>query len=234
MKGHARISVSSLSKRYTTPSGPITALDKVSLNVQSGASLAITGPSGCGKSTLLAILCGLEEPTMGRVLIDGTDITRLPARERARLRRDEFGLVFQRDNLLPFLTAIENVTLQHQMRGSDKDYGSCLDLLAELGLRDKAGKLPDQLSGGERQRVAVACALIKCPRVILADEPTGALDAENSSAVIDHILNFHRKVNATLVVVTHDIEAAARMGTWIGMRDGALVGPHRHDAQADV
>jgi ABC-type lipoprotein export system ATPase subunit len=234
MKGPAGVSVTALSKRYTTPSGPITALDTVSLNVQSGASLAITGPSGCGKSTLLAIMCGLEEPTMGRVLIDGIDITRLSARERARLRRDEFGLVFQQDNLLPFLTAIENVTLQQQMQGHGKDYGSCLHLLGELGLRDKVGKLPDQLSGGERQRVAVACALIKSPSVILADEPTGALDSENSSVVIDHILNFHRRVNATLVVVTHDIGVAARMGAVVGMRDGTLVSPHRHDAEADA
>lgn len=228
------ISLRSVTKQYATPSGPITAVDTLSLDVRSGTRLAITGPSGCGKSTLLAIMCGLEAPTTGQVLIDEVDISRLSTKERTRLRRDELGLVFQRDNLLPFLTAIENVMLQCQMQGQENNYDACLSMLLELGLRDKVDKLPDQLSGGERQRVSVACALIKEPSIILADEPTGALDSKNSLAVIDHILDLNRRMQATLVVVTHDTEVAARMEKCVDMRDGRLVRPIRQDAQSDA
>jgi putative ABC transport system ATP-binding protein len=210
------------------------ALDTLTFDVQAGASLAITGPSGCGKSTLLAIMCGLETPTTGQVLVDDVEIAGLSTNERVRLRRAEFGLVFQRDNLLPFLTSIENVMLQCQIQGNESNYEAGMSMLRELGLGDKVDKLPDQLSGGERQRVAVACALIREPSVILADEPTGALDSMNSSTVIDHILNLKRRIHATLIVVTHDTEVAARMDKRVDIRDGRLVSLLRQDAQSDA
>jgi putative ABC transport system ATP-binding protein len=222
VKSPARISLNSVSKRYTTPSEPVTAVNEITLELEPGGSLAITGPSGCGKSTLLGLIGGLEAPSAGQIVIGGVNISRLSEGQRARLRRDEFGFVFQRDALLPFLTAIENVSLQLQMQGVSNGYELCLEMLAELGLGDEIDKLPDQLSGGERQRVAVACALIKGPSVILADEPTGSLDPENSVAVIDLLLTLHRQARATLLVVTHDTEMALRMDKTLSMRDGKL------------
>ena len=198
------ISLDSVVKHYTTPAGLVRAVDGITLEVELGTSLAIMGPSGCGKSTLLGLIGGLEAPTAGRVSIGGNEISRLTERERARLRRDEFGFVFQADNLLPFLTATENVGLQLALDGATNGYQRCLDVLAELGLADAVDKLPDQLSGGQRQRVAVARALIHEPGVILADEPTGSLDAENSATVIDLLLAAQTELGATLVVVTHD------------------------------
>jgi ABC-type lipoprotein export system ATPase subunit len=222
VKRPASINLDSVSKHYTTSSEEITAVNEITLELEPGSSLAITGPSGCGKSTLLGLIGGLEAPTRGRISIGGVDISRLSEGQRARLRRDEFGFVFQRDTLLPFLTAMENVTLQRQMQGAANGYGTCREMLAELGLEHQADKLPDQLSGGERQRVAIACALIKQPSVILADEPTGSLDSENSVAVIDLLLALHRQARATLIVVTHDAEVALRMDQILGMRDGRL------------
>ena len=150
-------------------------------------------------------------------------ISNLPERARERIRRDEIGLVFQADNLLPFLTALENVALQLALRGANGGYERCAELLARLGLAEHAGKLPDQLSGGQRQRVAVARALIHRPRTILADEPTGALDAESSEAVIDVLLDAQRQLGATLIVVTHDLALAGRLDRRLSLRDGRPV-----------
>jgi putative ABC transport system ATP-binding protein len=185
--------------------------------------VAITGPSGCGKSTLLGLIGGLERPTEGRVFVDGEELSGLSERQRARLRRDGFGLVFQSDSLLPFLTVIENVALQLALHGASDGDQRSLELIARLGLADHADKLPDQLSGGERQRVAVARALVHGPRLILADEPTGSLDAHNSEVVIDLLVGGQRGVGATLLVVTHDPVVARRMDRVLGLRDGRLV-----------
>jgi putative ABC transport system ATP-binding protein len=155
-------------------------------------------------------------------VIGGREISSMPERQRAGLRRDELGLVFQSDNLLPFLTAVENVGLQLALTGAADGYERCAAMLAELGLAEAAHKLPDQLSGGQRQRVAVARALIHRPRVILADEPTGALDADNSAAVIELLLAAKRDSGATLVVVTHDLGVAARLDATLRLRDGQL------------
>jgi putative ABC transport system ATP-binding protein len=224
VKGPAGITLDAVSKQYPTPAGPIRAVDRISLEVEPGSSLAITGPSGCGKSTLLGLIGGLEAPTAGRVLIGGQEVSRLPEHKRARLRRTELGLVFQSDNLLPFLSAVENIGLQLALRAGGDGYRRCTALLAELGLGDDADKLPDQLSGGQRQRVAVARALIHRPRVLLADEPTGALDGDNSAAVIDVLLAAQRESGATLVVVTHDPLVAERLERTIRLRDGRLAG----------
>lgn len=222
MNGPVGIRLESASRHYTTPAGPVRALTAINLEVEPGSSLAVTGPSGCGKSTLLGLIGGLEAPSAGRAWIGSREISRLPERRRAHLRRTEMGLVFQSDNLQPFLTAVENVGLQLSLGGGGC-YERCLELLAELGLSAQADKLPDQLSGGERQRVAVARALINRPRVILADEPTGALDGDNSATVLELLLAAQREIGATLVVVTHDPLVAGRMDRIIRLRDGQLV-----------
>jgi putative ABC transport system ATP-binding protein len=156
------------------------------------------------------------------VLVGGEEISALSDLQRADLRRGEFGLVFQRDNLLPFLTATENVALQLALKGEDNGSRRCLEILAELGLSSKADKLPDQLSGGERQRIAIARALVKQPSIILADEPTGSLDAENSATAIDLLIDVQRRAHTTLVVVTHDPEIALRMDRTLSLRDGRV------------
>ena len=222
MKASPGISLESVSKQYSTPAGLVHAVDRITLDVEPGSSLAVIGPSGCGKSTLLGLIAGLEAPTAGRVSIGGGAISGLTDAERARRRRDEFGIVFQSDKLLPFLTAVENVSLQLALNDAGARFERCRELLVELDLEEEADKLPDQLSGGQRQRVAVARALVHLPRVILADEPTGALDADNSSAVIDLLLNAQQQSGATLVVVTHDRAVAGRLDRTIRLRDGQL------------
>jgi len=209
-------------QRHVDDAGLVRAVDEITLEIEPGTSLAITGPSGSGKSTLLGLIAGLEAPTAGRVWIGGLEISSLTERQRARLRRAELGLVFQSDNLLPFLTAVENVGLQLSLCGPTGGYERCLDVLAALGLGDDVDKLPDQLSGGQRQRVAVARALIHRPRLILADEPTGSLDGDSSATVIDLLLAAQREVGATLVVVTHDPAVARRLDRTLNLRDGHL------------
>jgi putative ABC transport system ATP-binding protein len=234
VRGPAGIRVDAVSKRYATPAGPVRAVDGISLEVEPGGSVAVIGPSGCGKSTLLGLIGGLEAPTCGRVFVGGREISSLPERQRARLRRAELGFVFQADNLLPFLTAVENVGLQLALNAGVDGYRRCAEMLGELGLAADADKLPDQLSGGQRQRVAVARALVHRPRVILADEPTGALDAESSAAVVDLLLAAQRESGATLVMVTHDLGVARRLDTTLHLRDGRLANGSGPAAPAGV
>jgi putative ABC transport system ATP-binding protein len=215
----AAIDLQAVTKHYATPAGTVRAVDGVTLAVEAGTSIAITGFSGSGKSTLLGLISGLETPTSGQVTIGGEQLSRLSDRERARLRRRRLGLVFQSDNLQPFLSALENVGLQLALSGTRNHYERCLQLLVELGLGDEAGKLPDQLSGGQRQRVAIARALINRPAVIVADEPTGSLDPGNSATIVDLLL----AAGTTLVVVTHDPGVAVRMDRTATLRDGRLV-----------
>jgi len=216
------ILVESVGRDYATPDGlSVRALDGVTLEVPAGTSLAITGPSGCGKSTLLGLIAGLEAPNTGRIWVSGTEVSALGDADRARMRRERLGLVFQADNLLPFLTALENVALQVTLSGAG-DPGRAAGLLAALGLSGHADKLPDQLSGGQRQRVAIAGALIKEPQVILADEPTGSLDERSSDGVIELLIDAQRHGGATLVVVTHDPGVADKMDRVVSLRDGRL------------
>jgi putative ABC transport system ATP-binding protein len=218
----ASIQVDSLVVEYRTASGPVRALDEVSLMVQAGFSVAVTGPSGCGKSTLLGVLGGLAAPSSGVVRIGGEELSSLPERRRSSFRRTHVGFVYQADNLLPFLTVVENVGLQLALTGASGAADRPLDLLDKLGLADVADRLPDQLSGGQRQRAAVARAVVHRPEVILADEPTGALDAANAVGVLDLLLEAQHEIGATLVIVTHDRDAASRMDRRIGLRDGRV------------
>jgi len=234
----AEVVVEAVTKHFDTDAGVVRAVNGVSVGVTPGQSLAITGPSGCGKSTLLSMIGGLEAPSEGRVSIDGRPISELPEEERARLRREQLGFVFQSHNLQPFLTAVENVSLPLALNSSAEGYERSLDLLASLGLAEAVAKYPDQLSGGERQRVAVARALVHRPRLILADEPTGSLDADNSVAVIDLLLEAQAEAGTTLIVITHDAAVAARLDRRLLLSDGEVVDPDdagpTHAAAASV
>ena len=222
MSSGAHIRLDDVTKRYETAAGVVRAVDGVNLDVQPGTRLAITGPSGCGKSTLLGLIAGLDAPSAGRVSIGGREISTMPEEERAGLRRHEIGLVFQSDNLLPFLTATENVSLQLSLDDPREGNARSLELLVDLGLAEEGAMFPDHLSGGQRQRVAVARAVVHRPSLIVADEPTGSLDAESGAAVVDLLLAAQRASGATLVLVTHEPQVARRLDRIVGMRDGRL------------
>jgi putative ABC transport system ATP-binding protein len=218
----ASIMVESVIVEHQTSSRPVRALDGVSFTVESGSSVAITGPSGGGKSTLLGVIGGLARPTSGAVRIGDSHISDLSERDRSDFRRGHIGFVYQADNLLPFLTLLENVGLQLALNGEASGAGRSLAVLANLGLAGLAYRLPDHLSGGQRQRAAVARAIVHQPEIILADEPTGALDAANAVGVIDLLLGMQREIGATLIMVTHDREAAGRLDRQIHLRDGRV------------
>ena len=222
MSMDASIAVDSVVVEHQTSSGPVRALDGVSFTVASGSSVAITGPSGGGKSTLLGVIGGLAQPTSGRVKIGDSQISEMSERDRSDFRRSHIGFVYQADNLLPFLTLLENVGLQLALNGKASAAGKSLAVLANLGLAGLAYRLPDHLSGGQRQRASVARAIVNEPQIILADEPTGALDAANAVGVIDLLLGMQREIGATLIMVTHDRDAASRLDRQIDLRDGRV------------
>lgn len=205
------ISVRDLVVDHATATGTVRALDHDRLDIAGGSAVAVMGPSGCGKSTLLGLLAGLAVPTRGTVSIGATEISGLGERSRVRFRRQTLGMVYQADNLLPHLTVEENVALQLAISRRDEavDTERPGRLLASLGMDALAHRFPDQLSGGQRQRVAVARAVVHRPAVVLADEPTGALDDDAARTVIELLIEVHREIGATLVVVTHDPVIAA-------------------------
>jgi putative ABC transport system ATP-binding protein len=198
---------------YQTATGTVQALEHAGLTVDAGTSIAIMGPSGCGKSTLLGLLAGLAVPTQGTVVIGETMISSLAERARVRFRRQSLGMMYQADNLLPYLTVEENVALplaiSRLASGHNQKDDEPARLLERLGLGELAHRFPDQLSGGQRQRVAVARAIVHRPMVILADEPTGSLDDDNALGVIELLTEVQRDIEATLVLVTHDPAIAA-------------------------
>lgn len=198
----------------------------VSLSLEAGATMAVVGPSGCGKSTLLTCIGGMDKPDSGSVHIDGHDLSTLDEAGLAALRAETIGLVYQDHHLLPQLTVLENVllpTLALAKRPSREHADQrARDLLGQVGMADKAGRYPSQLSGGERQRVAVARAQINRPRLLLADEPTGALDRSHAEALADTLLALNRDQKTALVVVTHSTALARRMGSVITLVGGMV------------
>jgi putative ABC transport system ATP-binding protein len=206
----------------TVPSGgmPLTILHPIDLFVPAGQSLAITGPSGSGKSTLLGLIAGLDAPTSGTVLIDGTDITRLGEDALARLRGEKIGFVFQFFHLIPSLTARENVLVPMELAKRRDAAGRADALLEEVGLQDRGHHYPSQLSGGEQQRIAIARALANDPPIVLADEPTGNLDSANGRHIMDLLVEVNRSRRTTLVLVTHDATLAALAAAQLALRDG--------------
>ena len=212
----------SLTRTYPSGEREITVLRDITFELEAGRTLAITGPSGSGKSTLLGLLAGLDRPTSGRVLLDGHDLSRLGEDERARIRVERVGFVFQAFHLIPTLTARENVQVPLELRGEDP--GARADeLLQRVGLADRAHHYPAQLSGGEQQRVAVARAFVNRPRLLFADEPTGNLDAANGQNVVALLAELNQELGTTVVLVTHDPELAARADRVLRLRDGTVV-----------
>ena len=213
----------SISKVYGRGAAEVQALRDVSIEVQAGEMVAVMGPSGSGKSSLLTIAGTLEEPTSGAVLINGKDSLRMTNGAKSQLRRRTIGYVFQDFNLLPGLTAAENVSLPLELDGSSmrKAHLAAIKALDDLGLRDRANRFPDQLSGGERQRVAIARAVVGERSLLLADEPSGALDTTNGEAVM-RLIHTYCKQGTAAIVVTHDAQLASWADRVVFLRDGRL------------
>ncbi len=213
-----------LSMTYQSGRVEVPALHNINLTVNHGEFIAIMGPSGCGKSTLLHLLGGLMQPTSGQVVIDGIDISKLTDAERTTVRRSKIGYVFQRFNLLPTLTAKGNLELAKKIHGNGHLGPNGVDhILDMLGLSEKINFRPGELSGGEQQRVAIARAVITRPSIVLADEPTGSLDSRNSHNVLQILRELNQKLNQTIVMITHDSEAASTASRVIEMKDGQIL-----------
>jgi putative ABC transport system ATP-binding protein len=211
-----------LTKKVSSPEGELTILDDVTFSVARGATAAIVGPSGAGKSTLLALLAGLDEPTSGRVWLNGTELTALDEDGRAGMRNREVGFVFQSFHLLPSLTAIENVLLPLELSSTPNAAARARQALVDVGLEHRLRHYPKQLSGGEKQRVAIARAFVAGPSLLFADEPTGNLDNKTGARILNLLFELNAAAGTTLVLVTHDLEAAARCTRLIELVSGRL------------
>ncbi len=212
-----------LGKRVPLPSGQLTILDGVGFTIAKGEAVAIVGASGSGKSTLLSLLAGLDTPSDGTVTLDGAPLSALDEDGRAKVRGEKVGFVFQSFQLLPSLTALENVMLPLELRGDADAQGPARAILAQVGLAERLGHYPRQLSGGEQQRVALARAFVTRPAVLFADEPTGNLDTTTGQAIVDLLFELNRVAGTTLVLVTHDERLAARCGRVLRLDSGRLV-----------
>ena len=217
------LSCHALHHEYLSGGRRLTVLKDITFMLDAGGFLAIVGPSGSGKTTLLGLLAGLDRPTSGRVVLDGVDLAGLDEDARARLRRERVGFVFQSFQLIPTLTARENVQVPLELAGADDAVARADALLARVGLGERGHHYPAQLSGGEQQRVAVARAFSTRPRILFADEPTGNLDAPNGATIIELMTALNTEFNTTLVLVTHDPELAALSHRIIRLADGAIV-----------
>ncbi|HEU5208415.1 MAG TPA: ABC transporter ATP-binding protein [Longimicrobiales bacterium] len=219
-----RIIAEGLTQTYRSGGRPLTVLDSIDLSIEAQEFLAIVGPSGSGKTTLLGLLAGLDRPSAGRVLFDDVDLAGLDEDQRARLRAEQVGFVFQSFQLVPTLTALENVLVPLELRGRASGAAArARELLARVGLEERIDHYPAQLSGGEQQRVAIARAFANDPRVLFADEPTGNLDALTGGRVIDLLLELNEESSATLVLVTHDPELANRAHRIVRLAAGRVV-----------
>jgi putative ABC transport system ATP-binding protein len=219
----------SLTKEYRTGDHHLTVLRDVSFEIPQGAFVAIVGPSGSGKTTLLGLLAGLDVPTRGTVHLDGADLGTLDEDGRARLRGEKVGFVFQSFQLIPTLTALENVQVPLELRGEAGAEARARDLLQRVGLGDRLHHMPAQLSGGEQQRVAIARAFCNAPRILFADEPTGNLDSDTGGRIVELLESLNRESGATIVLVTHDLTLASRAARVLRLADGVVVS----DALAD-
>jgi putative ABC transport system ATP-binding protein len=214
---------SGVTRRFGAGDTAVTALDDVSVDIERDRLTAVMGPSGSGKSTLMHILAGLDKPTDGSVKIDGTEITTLSDNELTKLRREHIGFVFQFFNLLPMLTAEENMTLPLSIAGRDPDPEWMRQIVSEIGMTDRLSHRPSELSGGQQQRVAVARALLSRPTVLFADEPTGNLDSRASEEVLELMRRAVDTAGQTVVMVTHDAHAAAIADRILFLSDGRIV-----------
>jgi hemin transport system ATP-binding protein len=219
------LEVKDLVKTFALDGTTINAVDHVSFQVKSGEFVALVGPSGSGKTTMLSILAALLSPTSGQVLIDGQDLTQMNDRYRVKLRRERIGFTFQANNLIPFLTARENVEFMLRLNGKADKAGRIRseEILSRLGLGDRLHNLPAQLSGGQQQRVAIARALIHNPAVVLADEPTASLDTERAYQVVETFAHLIHENNRAGIIVTHDLRMCQYVDRVLQMQDGRLV-----------
>ncbi len=216
------LTVKNLSKTYGKGDTMVKALDNVSFSVEQGEFVAIIGPSGSGKSTLLHILGGVDVPTSGSVVINDVDITKLDETALAIFRRRQIGLIYQFYNLIPILTVEENLTLPLLLDGRKPDKRQIDELINRLGLKDRLNHLPNQLSGGQQQRVSIGRALINNPALMLADEPTGNLDSENSKEIVSLLRHFNKEYKQTVIIITHDEKIALSADRIISIEDGKI------------
>jgi putative ABC transport system ATP-binding protein len=225
MSVQSMLKVQRLTKTYATAAGPLTVLHAVDFDLAAGATLAIVGPSGSGKTTLLGLCAGLDQPSTGDVILAGESIGELSEDARALVRNRRVGFVFQNFQLIPTLTALENVLVPVELRGEGGNgaEGEARALLARVGLGERCEHYPVQLSGGEQQRVALARAFMNRPKILFCDEPTGNLDGDTAHAMVELIFGLNREKGTTLVLVTHDLELAAKCGRVIRLRSGAVV-----------
>ncbi|MGB9673542.1 MAG: ABC transporter ATP-binding protein [Anaerolineales bacterium] len=214
-----------LSKSYKSGSSEIVAVNDVSFQISKGEFVAMVGPSGSGKTTTVALLAGLLRPTSGKILIENSDLVQLSDKERTEFRRKNIGFTFQSNNLVPYLTALENVELMLRLnnRYNTQTADTAKGLLVRLGLEERLNNLPSQLSGGEQQRVAIARALIHQPILVLADEPTAALDSDRAYQVVEILSDLIHEQNLTAIMVTHDLRMIEYVDRVIQMRDGKIV-----------
>jgi len=224
------LSVRNLTKTYDSGGQPLTVLHDVSFAVEAGTSCAVVGASGSGKTTLLGLCAGLDEPTSGTVALNGIAINCLSEDQRARFRNEQIGFVFQNFQLIPTLSALENVMVPLELRLATQPHKRAAEWLGRVGLGDRLGHYPVQLSGGEQQRVALARAFVNDPRILFADEPTGNLDAETSQKVEDLLFELNREAGTTLILVSHDLELAGRTQRIIRLKGGAITA----DTNAEV
>ncbi|MBU7592381.1 MULTISPECIES: ABC transporter ATP-binding protein [Metabacillus] len=216
------LQIENLSKVYGKGETAVTALDNVSFSVNKGEFVVIIGPSGSGKSTLLHLLGGVDQPTSGKVYIDGTDLYNLNETQLAIFRRRQIGLIYQFYNLIPILTVEENITLPLLLDEHKVDQKQFDEIVEKLGLNHRLGHLPNQLSGGQQQRVSIGRALISNPAIMLADEPTGNLDSKNSEEIMELLKMFNKTFNQTLIVITHDERIALQADRIISIEDGRI------------
>ncbi|KLT66681.1 ABC transporter ATP-binding protein [Pedobacter sp. BMA] len=217
------LNIRNVSKIYQSAGQSLTVLDNINFNIEKGSTVAITGPSGSGKTTLLGLCAGLDQASTGSVELHGIALEALNEDERAAVRNQYVGFIFQNFQLLPTLTALENVMVPLELRGAKNIRDHAMDLLDKVGLAGRSHHYPVQLSGGEQQRVSLARAFSSKPAILFADEPTGNLDAETSEKVIRLLFDLNKDAGTTLVIVTHDLDLAARTGRIIKIKGGTVL-----------
>ncbi len=219
---NAALAVQNLTRTYTSGGHPLTVLDNVTFTIPKGQTCAIVGPSGSGKTTLLGLCAGLDRPSSGTVTLHSMALDSLDEDQRAAVRNEYVGFVFQSFQLIPTLTAIENVAVPLELRGKNGVFGEARELLNRVGLGDRLTHYPTQLSGGEQQRVGIARAFINQPNILFADEPTGNLDADSSHTIANLLFDLNREAGTTLILVTHDHDIAARTQRIIHLQGGKV------------
>lgn len=217
------LDIKNVSKTYQSAGRTLTVLDNINFSIPAGSTVSIVGPSGSGKTTLLGLCAGLDHATSGSVVLRGIKLEKLNEDQRAQTRNQYVGFIFQNFQLLPTLTALENVMVPLELRGERNIKPRALDLLEKVGLADRGHHYPSQLSGGEQQRVSLARAFSNKPSILFADEPTGNLDAETSGRIVNLIFDLNRQAGTTLVLVTHDLDLASKTGRIIRLKGGKVI-----------